>query len=313
MNEEQRQAALLVVVTGVLMAASALRLENGFAPGRIPCDAARDAARPRPQRRNGAGGGARHRACHGSDGAAGELPPRGGLRLRCAFDRGSAGDGAWARRCCGACRSSPASLPLDAEQGLILLYEGLCATLLFLVLPNRLFGGKRLAAEKPEADTAETEEAERSTARRRLSATALARELYDSLMRTPKAEDENPAMIFDRAAERVCRGCSLRTICWGARLCQDLQRAQRRDARAAHAGARARRRLSLVFYGPLHPLSELSVGGQQRAERLPAAAAVPRAARRHARAGGGSTPSSPSCSAARRKRWRHSRRRRRRC
>ena len=35
MNEEQRQAALLVVVTGVLMAASALRLENGFAPGRI--------------------------------------------------------------------------------------------------------------------------------------------------------------------------------------------------------------------------------------------------------------------------------------
>ena len=107
------------------------------------------------------------------------------------------------------------SLPLDAEQGLILLYEGLCATLLFLVLPNRLFGGKRLAAEKPEADTAEMEEAECSTARRRLSATALAlRELYDSLMRTPKAEDENPAMIFDRAAERVCRGCSLRTICW---------------------------------------------------------------------------------------------------
>ena len=39
------------------------------------------------------------------------------------------------------------SLPLDAEQGLFLLYEGLCATLLFLVLPNRLFGGKRLAAE----------------------------------------------------------------------------------------------------------------------------------------------------------------------
>jgi len=177
------------------------------------------------------------------------------------------------------------SLPLDAEQGLILLYEGLCATLLFLVLPNRLFGGKRLAAEKPEADAAETEEAERSTARRRLSATALAlRELYDSLMRTPKAEDENPAMIFDRAAERVCRGCSLRRDLLGARLCQDLQRAQRRDARAARAGARARRRLSLVFYGPLHPLSELSVGGQQRAERFPAAAAVPRAARRQRRA-----------------------------
>ena len=96
-----------------------------------------------------------------------------------------------------------------------LLLESAIGAGLFLMLPGRLFGGKRLAAEKPEADAAETEEAERSTARRRLSATALAlRELYDSLMRTPKAEDENPAMIFDRAAERVCRGCSLRTICW---------------------------------------------------------------------------------------------------
>jgi len=86
MNEEQRQAALLVVVTGVLMAASALRLEKRLCAGAYPCDAARAAARLRPQRRNGAGGGARHRACHGSDGAAGELPPCSGLRLRRAFD-----------------------------------------------------------------------------------------------------------------------------------------------------------------------------------------------------------------------------------
>lgn len=215
MNEEQRQAALLVVVTGVLMAASALRLENGFAPGRILAMLlvmllAYDRS-----------AGTALAAALGI-GLAMDLTAQPGSFLHAAvygFGALSMGRERRGRRVGAAllwCVSLLLlSLPLDAEQGLILLYEGLCATLLFLVLPNRLFGGKRLAAEKPEADTAETEEAEHSTARRRLSATALAlRELYDSLMRTPKAEDENPAMIFDRAAERVCRGCSLRTICW---------------------------------------------------------------------------------------------------
>lgn len=215
MNEEQRQAALLVVVTGVLMAASALRLENGFAPGRILAMLlvmllAYDRSV-----------GTALAAALGI-GLAMDLTAQPGSFLHAAvygFGALSMGRERRGRRVGAAllwCVSLLLlSLPLDAEQGLILLYEGLCATLLFLVLPNRLFGGKRLAAEKPEADAAETEEAERSTARRRLSATALAlRELYDSLMRTPKAEDENPAMIFDRAAERVCRGCSLRTICW---------------------------------------------------------------------------------------------------
>lgn len=215
MNEEQRQAALLVVVTGVLMAASALRLENGFAPGRILAMLlvmllAYDRS-----------AGTALAAALGI-GLAMDLTAQPGSFLHAAvygFGALSMGRERRGRRVGAAllwCVSLLLlSLPLDAEQGLILLYEGLCATLLFLVLPNRLFGGKRLAAEKPEADAAETEEAERSTARRRLSATALAlRELYDSLMRTPKAEDENPAMIFDRAAERVCRGCSLRTICW---------------------------------------------------------------------------------------------------
>ena len=215
MNEEQRQAALLVVVTGVLMAASALRLENGFAPGRILAMLlvmllAYDRS-----------AGTALAAALGI-GLAMDLTAQPGSFLHAAvygFGALSMGRERRGRRVGAALLWCVPllllSLPLDAEQGLILLYEGLCATLLFLALPNRLFGGKRLAAEKPEADTAETEEAERSTARRRLSATALAlRELYDSLMRTPKAEDENPAMIFDRAAERVCRGCSLRTICW---------------------------------------------------------------------------------------------------
>ena len=126
MNEEQRQAALLVVVTGVLMAASALRLENGFAPGRIlamllvmllaydrsagtalaaalgiglamDLTAQRDSTlaqlqpekKGHPQRR--------------SRGASSTRRSTASARFRW---EGSAGDGAWARRCCGACRSS---------------------------------------------------------------------------------------------------------------------------------------------------------------------------------------------------------------
>ena len=215
--EEQRQAALLIMVIGVLMAASSLELDNGFAPGRIaamllvmllaydrsPAAALASAlgiglamdltAQP---------GSFLHAAVYGF-GALAMSPERRARRVGAAL--------LWC------VPLLLLSLPLRAEQGLILLYEGLCATLVFLLLPNRLFGGKRLAAERDAetAEAAEREQEECSAARRRLHATSLAlRELYDSLMRTPKAEEENPAMIFDRAAERVCRGCSLRTICW---------------------------------------------------------------------------------------------------
>ena len=217
MGEEQRQTALLVVVTGVLMAASTLRFENGFAPGRIL------AMLLVMLLSYDRGAGTALSAALGI-GLAMDLTAQPGSFLHAAvYGFGALAMGRERRgRRVGAALlwCVPLlllSLPLDAAQGLILLYEGLCATLLFLLLPNRLFGGKRLAAEKTEGrtDAAETEAAECSAARRRLSATALAlRELYDSLMRTPKAEEENPAMIFDRAAERVCRGCSLRTICW---------------------------------------------------------------------------------------------------
>ena len=50
--------------------------------------------------------------------------------------------------------------------------------------------------------------------RLRLSAEAL-RALGESLVpsQQPKTE-ENPAVVFDRAAEVVCRGCALRDLCW---------------------------------------------------------------------------------------------------
>ena len=46
-------------------------------------------------------------------------------------------------------------------------------------------------------------------------AAAALRDLYDSMNRAavPQTE-ENPATVFDRAAERVCRSCALRDLCW---------------------------------------------------------------------------------------------------
>jgi stage II sporulation protein E len=60
----------------------------------------------------------------------------------------------------------------------------------------------------------ERREAERQRQRLRLSAEAL-RSLRDSLVAPKEPKEENPAVIFDRAAQVVCRGCALGELCWG--------------------------------------------------------------------------------------------------
>ena len=96
-------------------------------------------------------------------------------------------------------------------EGQALLAEAALGGLLFLALPGKLFGGKRLAEEAPAASSALTE-----GMRQRLRSAAEAfRDLYESLGRTPVRDlEENPAILFDRAAEKVCRGCALCSLCW---------------------------------------------------------------------------------------------------
>lgn len=212
-SEERRQAALLMLTAGVLMAASSMQFDNGLAPGRIPAmllvmllayDRSTAAALSTAL----------------GIGLAMDLSAQPGQFLHtavysiCALTMGPERRGRRVGAALLWCTPLVLlTLPLPAEEGLILLYEGLSAALIFLLLPSRVFGGKRLAVRTESAS--ETDEAERSAVRRQLDETALAlRELYDSLVRTPKPAEENPAMIFDRAAERVCRGCSLRTVCW---------------------------------------------------------------------------------------------------
>ena len=102
-------------------------------------------------------------------------------------------------------------LLIPGAEGQALLAEAALGGLLFLALPGKLFGGKRLAEEAPTASSALTE-----GMRQRLRSAAEAfRDLYESLGRAPVRDlEENPAILFDRAAEKVCRDCALCSLCW---------------------------------------------------------------------------------------------------
>ena len=109
----------------------------------------------------------------------------------------------------GAAALLAAMLTSREELARSLLWETAAGAALFLAIPRRAFGGKRVRREEVSEST------QKKALRERLGHAAEAlRELYDSMNRTAPAPDENPAVIFDRAAERVCRGCALCELCW---------------------------------------------------------------------------------------------------
>lgn len=103
------------------------------------------------------------------------------------------------------------AIPLlfSQERLLPFLLEALAGTLLYLLLPRqmtlpRLSGTvtapKRVQSQQPSG--------------LRQSAAAF-RELYDSFFRgVQPSPPENPSVLFDRAAEQVCRNCVLCSSCW---------------------------------------------------------------------------------------------------
>jgi stage II sporulation protein E len=82
---------------------------------------------------------------------------------------------------------------------------------LFLLLPGKAFGGKRVRR-----GDGETAVPIGNLLRERLDKVAVAlRDLHDCMGRTvPASGEENPAVVFDRAAEKVCRDCALCSLCW---------------------------------------------------------------------------------------------------
>ena len=92
-----------------------------------------------------------------------------------------------------------------------LLPETAAGAVLFLLLPGRVFGGKRVKRAQPVEFPAALEGMRAQLTR----LSAALRDLYDSMGRSaPVSTEENPAVVFDRAAEKVCRGCALCELCW---------------------------------------------------------------------------------------------------
>ena len=93
---------------------------------------------------------------------------------------------------------------LDGPDPLPLLFQSMAGAGLYLLLPQRL--PLRLAQQAP-APPAQPE----------ATPAAAFRAVYDSFFTevTPP-RPENPAVLFDRAAEQICAGCLLQRDCWQA-------------------------------------------------------------------------------------------------
>ena len=103
-----------------------------------------------------------------------------------------------------------ALLPAEDPFAKPLLVEALLGMAAFLLLPGRLFGGKRVQRAEVSSSTVGVQLKERLN-----KAAGALRDLYDSMGRGPSpSTEENPAVVFDRAAEKVCRGCALCALCW---------------------------------------------------------------------------------------------------
>ena len=101
-------------------------------------------------------------------------------------------------------------LPCRESVARSFLLESMAAAGVFLAVPGKVFGGKRIKREvRPESP------AGKELRERLMKAAGALRELYDSMGRSSsQTAEENPAIVFDRAAEKVCRGCALCSLCW---------------------------------------------------------------------------------------------------
>ena len=102
-----------------------------------------------------------------------------------------------------------AALPVlfGAQHPPDLVCEALMGGIAYLLLPNRMVSAAALIHPEPSTPV---------TFQTCLAQSAAAfRDLYDSFFRgTTPPPPENPSVIFDRAAEQVCRQCVLCSNCW---------------------------------------------------------------------------------------------------
>lgn len=104
--------------------------------------------------------------------------------------------------------SAALSLLFDVDNPAALFYEVFFGAAIFLLLPRRLSPVPRRKAQPAALPPSPLQE------QLALSAVAF-RDLYSSFfLDAPTTPPENPSVIFDQAAEQVCRKCVLCSTCW---------------------------------------------------------------------------------------------------
>ena len=107
------------------------------------------------------------------------------------------------------------ALSLDSDYAAVMVYESLCGCLAYTVVPRRWLPAvvtiPMAAAGEREAKEAAVPAMARTALREGAEAY---RALYDELLRPVSPTMENPSVIFDGAAEEVCRSCVLAQKCW---------------------------------------------------------------------------------------------------
>lgn len=97
-------------------------------------------------------------------------------------------------------------LALDADRPWLLLGQLAAGGLIYALLPRKWL------ADRPSVSSAVPAMAVQTAAQ---SGAAAVRAVYDAMFRTrPAGQGENPSVIFDHAAEQVCRECLLVQRCW---------------------------------------------------------------------------------------------------
>ena len=91
----------------------------------------------------------------------------------------------------------------------VTLWECMAGAAVFAIAPERLLPQRYAAGKRAESPSPSATPYARPA--------AALRALYDSFFRGEQpSPPENPAILFDRAAQEVCSGCVLRTDCWQA-------------------------------------------------------------------------------------------------
>ncbi len=108
------------------------------------------------------------------------------------------------------------ALVLEVDHGSVMIYESLCGVIAYAVVPRRWLPVTATVSSMPTGEREAEGSAVPAMATTALREGAEAyRALYDELLcRAASPQVENPSVIFDHAAEEVCRGCVLAQKCW---------------------------------------------------------------------------------------------------